>query len=141
VPEKEEPAMPTRDEYRRAAELRGALRRFLRRSDELTRRHGLTTQRYELLLMAKTPESGSSRVTLSELARRLSLAPSSTTELVARAETLGLVRRELDPSNRRAVYVALTEEGERRLAAAVSELVAERVRLTEIVSHLDRDAR
>jgi DNA-binding MarR family transcriptional regulator len=132
--------MPTETDYARAAELRGALRRFLRRSDELTRSHGLTTQRYELLLMARTTD-GRSRATLGELARRLSLARSSTTELVARTEALGLVRRELDPTNRRAVYVALTEEGERRLAAVVTELARERVRLTEIVADLGRDGR
>jgi DNA-binding MarR family transcriptional regulator len=131
--------LPTGDEYKRAAELRGALRRFLRQSDEVTRLHGLTTQRYELLLMVKTPENGSSRVTLTELARRLSLAPSSTTELVARTEALGYVRRELDPSNRRAVYVALTDEGERRLAAVVTKLARERHRLSEIVADLVQD--
>ena len=131
--------MPTAEDYGRAAELRGALRRFLRQSDELTRAHGLTTQRYELLHVVKTPEGEGSRVTLTEIARRLALAPSSTTELVARAEALGLVRRELDRANRRAVYVALTEEGERRLAAAVADLVRERTALTEIVSRLARD--
>jgi DNA-binding MarR family transcriptional regulator len=136
--EKQRQAAPTEDEYRRTAELRGALRRFLRQSDKLTRRHGLTTQRYELLLVVKTPESGTSRVTLTEVAKRLSLAPSSTTELVARTEALGLVRRELVPSNRRAVYVALTEDGERRLAAVVTELAPERSVLSEIVSRLDR---
>lgn len=126
--------MPTADTYHRAAALRGALRRFVRQSDALTRRHGLTTQRYELLLAAKTGRGGEGRATLSELAERLALAPSSITELVARSEALSLVRRELHPSNRRAVFVALTREGERRLAAAVDELAGERARLAEIVA-------
>jgi DNA-binding MarR family transcriptional regulator len=124
----------TPEAYRRAAELRGALRRFVRQSDALTRRHGLTTQRYELLLMAKTARSGEERATLSELAERLALAPSSITELVARSETLGLVRRELHPSNRRAVFVALTPEGERRLSMAVAELAGERARLADVIA-------
>jgi DNA-binding MarR family transcriptional regulator len=128
--------MATSDEYGQAAALRTALRRFLRESDVVTRRHGLTTKRYELLLMVKT--GGNSRATLTELAERLALAPSSTTELVARAETLGLVHRELDVTNRRSVLVRLTEEGERRLGAAVTALARERTRLTEIVSHLER---
>ena len=123
-----------RDRYRAPADLRGALRRFLRASEVVTRRHGLTTQRYELLLMAMTGSDGSGRATLGELAERLALAPSSMTELVARSEALGLVRRELDPSQRRAVFVAITAEGERRLAAAVDELAGERELLAEIVA-------
>ena len=126
--------MPTPDAYRRAAELRGALRRFVRQSDAVTRGHGLTTQRYELLLMAKTARNGEGRATLSELAERLALAPSSITELVARSETLGLVRRELHPANRRAVFVTLTPEGERRLSMAVEELAGERARLVDVIA-------
>ena len=130
--------MPTADDYDRAAELRGALRRFLRRSEAVTRRHGLTTQRYELLLAAKTGRDGTGRATLGELAERLALAPSSITELVARSEGLGLVRRELDPARRRAVFVAVTAEGERRLSAVVDELAGERAALAEIVAKLAR---
>ena len=126
--------MPTPDAYRRAAELRSALRRFLRQSEALTRRHGLTTQRYELLLMAKTARNGEERATLSELAERLALAPSSITELVARCERLGLVRRELHPSNRRAVFVALTPEGERQLGMVVDELGGERAQLADVIA-------
>jgi DNA-binding MarR family transcriptional regulator len=44
------------------------------------------------------------------------------------------VRRELHPSNRRAVFVFLTPEGERRLAAAVDELAGERSRLADIIA-------
>jgi DNA-binding MarR family transcriptional regulator len=126
--------LPTADDYHHAAELRGALRRFLRRSEAVARRHGLTTQRYELLLAATTGRDGTGRATLAELAERLALAPSSITELVARSEALGLVRRELDPSRRRAVFVAVTPEGERRLSAVVDELEGERAALAEIVA-------
>lgn len=58
-------------EYQRAARLREALRRFNRPSDEITRRHGLTSQRYELLLMIKTASDQSERASLRELADRL----------------------------------------------------------------------
>lgn len=87
--------------------------------------------------MVKTAQDGSERPAMGELATRLQLARSTLTELVHRAEDLGLVRRELDRRQRRAVFVALTEEGERRLAGAVSELGSERHRLIAIVSHLD----
>ena len=133
--------MPTPDDYRHAAELRGALRRFLRRSEAVTRRHGLTTQRYELLLAAKTGSDGTGRATLGELAERLALAPSSITELVGRSEALGLVRRELDPARRRAVFVAVTPEGERRLSGVVDELEGERAALAEIVAEHTAGAR
>jgi DNA-binding MarR family transcriptional regulator len=122
--------------YKGAATLREALRAFLHQSDAITRRHGLTTQRYELLLMVKTSPDGSGRSTLSQLAERMSLAQSSTTELVNRTEGLGLVRREPDPTNRRVVFVRLTEEGERRLAAALTDLTGERKRLVSLVSRL-----
>jgi DNA-binding MarR family transcriptional regulator len=47
---------------------------------------------------------------------------------------LGLVRSELHPSNRRAVFVALTPEGERRLSVAVDELAGERARLADVIA-------
>ena len=124
------------DEYRRAAALRQALRRFLRESDRVTRRHGLTTQRYELLLMIKSGRDGSERATLGELMERLNAPQSTITELVHRVEDLGLVRRELDPRRRRVIYLRLTPEGERRLAGAVAELGSERRRLITMLSRL-----
>ena len=123
-------------EYTRAAELRSALRRFLRSSDRVTREHGLTTQRYELLLMVKTSRDGSERATLGELMERLDAPQSTVTELVHRAEDLGLLARELDPKNRRAVYLRLTPEGEGRLAAAVPKLAGERRRLVSLLREL-----
>jgi len=107
----------------------------------VTRRHGLTTQRYELLLAVKTGRDGGERATLGELAERLALAPSSITELVARSEALGLVRRELDPSRRRVVFVAVTPEGDRRLSGVVDELEGERAALAEIVAKLAAEPR
>jgi DNA-binding MarR family transcriptional regulator len=127
-----------RAEYRRAAELRSALRQFLRTSDRVTREHGLTTQRYELLLMIKTSRDGSERATLGELMERLHAPQSTVTELVHRAEDLGLLARELDPKNRRAVYLRVTPEGERRLAGAVAKLAGERKRLVSLLRELAR---
>ena len=54
----------------------------------------------------------------------------------APAEAAGLVQRQLSPVDRRAVYVSLTDEGERRCAAAVAELTQHRQRLIEILSQL-----
>lgn len=53
---------------------------------------------------------------LSALAERLRIVPRSTTEVVDALEHRGLVSRRPDPSDRRAMYVVLTEEGTRLLA-------------------------
>jgi DNA-binding MarR family transcriptional regulator len=49
------------------------------------------------------------------LAQRAKLSPSSITELVEGMEQEGMVRREPDPEDRRAVRVNLTPEGRRQL--------------------------
>jgi DNA-binding MarR family transcriptional regulator len=122
-----------------AARLREALRRFLRESERLTRKHGLTTQRYELLLAVSTPRQAGRLASLAELTERLSLAPSTVTELVQRSEDQGLVRRELQPENRRAVYVAPTREGTRRLTTAAAALEDERHRLISVLKQLTEE--
>jgi DNA-binding MarR family transcriptional regulator len=60
-----------------------------------------------------------------QLAQHAKISPSSITEIVEGLETDGLVRRESDPADRRAVRVALTSDGRRQLqrfehAAAVA---------------------
>jgi DNA-binding MarR family transcriptional regulator len=73
---------------------------------ESGREHGLTPQQGQLLcvLMAKPYGMG-------ELGAVLGLAKSSLTGLVDRTERNGLVRREADPADARAVRVVLTEQG------------------------------
>jgi DNA-binding MarR family transcriptional regulator len=124
---------PRLDEYQRAAELRAALRSFLRASEQTARRHRLTPQRYMLLLMIKGAPNGSERSTVTELAQRLQLAQSTVTELVRRAETVGLIRREPSAKDGRVAYLSLSEEGERRLAGAIADLGPEHRRLAEVV--------
>lgn len=128
--------VPSRKDYAEAARLREGLAAFIRASEETTRAHGLTPQRYQLLLMVKTARDGNECASLKELRERLRLAQSSLVELVKRAESLGLVRRELLPANRRFVYVALTDEGERRLAASVAALTHSRKRLRASLAEL-----
>jgi DNA-binding MarR family transcriptional regulator len=48
---------------------------------------------------------------LSELSDHLHIAPRSTTEVVDALESRGLVRRQADPSDRRATLVEVTEQG------------------------------
>ncbi|MFD9891474.1 MarR family winged helix-turn-helix transcriptional regulator [Amycolatopsis sp. NPDC059027] len=77
---------------------------------ESSREHGITPQQGQLLCVLMAQPYG-----MSELGATLGLAKSSLTGLVDRTERNGLVRREPDPVDSRAVRVTLTAEG-RRLA-------------------------
>jgi len=128
---------PSTDDFVNVAEFRGALRRFLRRSERVARSSGLTPQRYLLLLMIKGSADGSEQSTVTELSDRLQLAQSTVTELVRRAEEVGLVEREQSASDGRVAHLRLTAEGERRLGRAFTDLAAERRELREAFARLD----
>ena len=129
--------VPSAEEAALVAEFRVALRRFGNAAEQVARENGLTPRRYLLLLMIKGAPDLNERSTVTELAERLSLAQSSITELVARAETAGLVRREPSNDDARVVYLRLTAEGERRFANAFRSLEAERRALSEAIADLD----
>jgi len=118
------------------AEFRAALRSFLRQSERIARRSGLTPQRYLLLLMIKGAPDGSELSTVTELARRLQLAQSTVTELVSRAEEAGLVAREQSGMDGRVAHLRLTGEGERRLRACLTTLDVERRQLRDAIESL-----
>jgi DNA-binding MarR family transcriptional regulator len=118
------------------AEFRAALRAFLRQSERIARRSGLTPQRYMLLLMIKGAPDRSEQSTVTDLARRLQLAQSTVTELVSRAEEAGLLTREQSGMDGRVAHLRLTGEGERRLRACLTTLDTERRQLREAVDFL-----
>jgi DNA-binding MarR family transcriptional regulator len=89
---------------------------------ESGREHGLSPQQGQLLCVLMPQPYG-----MSELGGVLGLAKSSLTGLVDRTARRGLVRREPDPQDARAVRVALTAEG-RELAG---EFYAETCRRIE----------
>jgi DNA-binding MarR family transcriptional regulator len=84
--------------------------------------------------MIKTGRDEPGSAGLSELEDRLQLGKSTITELVLRAETAGLVVRELDKTRPRGITVRLTRSGERRLAHALRMLGDERKRLQKILA-------
>lgn len=131
-----DPTAPSGAELLRAAEFRTALRRFERQSERVARASGLTPRRYLILLLIKGSADGSERSTVTELAKRMSLAQSTVTELVSRAKNAGLVRRESSPDDGRVANLALTKEGERRLTEAFRSLAAERRSLREAIGRL-----
>ncbi|MET9761528.1 MarR family transcriptional regulator [Streptomyces sp. NPDC006372] len=110
---------------------------------ETSRAHGLTPQQGQLLCVLMPQPYG-----MGELGETLGLAKSSLTGLVDRTAQRGLVRREADPRDGRAVRVGLTEEGAalagrfhaetwRRMEALPSGLSgAERDRLAVLLSRI-----
>ncbi|MFI9831627.1 MarR family winged helix-turn-helix transcriptional regulator [Streptomyces sp. NPDC051913] len=76
----------------------------------------LTPQQGQLLCVLMAHPQG-----MSELGETLGLAKSSLTGLVDRTVQRGLVRREADPRDRRAVRVGLTDEGARLAAEFYAE--------------------
>jgi MarR family transcriptional regulator, organic hydroperoxide resistance regulator len=75
---------------------------------------GLTHPQY-LAMLALWEESP---LTVTELGRRLSLEPATLSPLVKRLEVAGLVSRERDPRDVRALAVSLTAKGRRLRARA-----------------------
>ncbi len=124
------------EDYREAAILREGLRRFLRRSEEIAAANDLTPRRHLLLLLIKGAPDGSERSTVTDLADRMQLAQNTVTDLVARAEATGLLSREASPDDGRSSLLALTPEGERRLAGTVAGLRADRRRLATLLRSL-----
>jgi DNA-binding MarR family transcriptional regulator len=128
---------PTVTDVIAVAEFRAALRVFLRRSERIARGCGLTPQRYLLLLMIKGSPGGREQSTVTELSVRLQLAQSTVTELVRRAEEVGLVEREQSQSDARVAHLRLTTEGERRLMQSFTELAKERDQVRDAFSYLE----
>jgi DNA-binding MarR family transcriptional regulator len=78
---------------------------------EVGRNCGLTVAQAQLLCTLTTGPTG-----MAELCATLGLERSSLTGLVDRAEHRGLVERQPDPTDRRAVRVILTQGGEKTIA-------------------------
>ncbi|WP_091190486.1 MarR family winged helix-turn-helix transcriptional regulator [Micromonospora narathiwatensis] len=97
-------------------ELTALLRRGRALSWEVAREvhPNLEPNAYGLLLWLR--RSGSVRLT--DLAARLGIGKGTLSRQIAGLEGLGLVRRDPDPSDRRAAQLSLTEEGSRRFDAA-----------------------
>lgn len=120
--------------YSTAARFRAELRRFLRRSEQCARKHGITPQQYLLLLQIAGADDGTT--TVSQLVETLALTQSAVTELAQRAEAAGLVDRRQSREDGRIVHLTLTRDGEARLAAVHGDLGAERAQLRKVVEAL-----
>lgn len=119
-----------------AAAFRTALRRFRRRTDDVAAGAGLTSQRYDLLLMIESA-GGEIGVRLTELCELLQMQQTAVTELVKRAEEAGLVTRATSERDRRVSLLRVTAEGRARLLAAFTELRRDREALAAALEELD----
>ena len=98
-------------DYHALADFRHEIRRFLRFSETAARSAGLEPQQHQLLLALKglPPDK---RPTISVLADRLQIQHHSAVELIDRLSKRGMVRRYRSRTDKRQVYVRLTESGE-----------------------------
>lgn len=83
---------------------------------ELRREHRLAVTEFDVLItLYNAPDK---RLGMSALAERVLLSPAGTTHLVTRLERDGLVRREVDPTDRRKWFTVLTDAGDHALRDA-----------------------
>ena len=101
----------TKPQYEQLADLRHALRHFLRFSQEAARSAGLTPQQHQALLAIKG-WGGTGRASIGDLAGRLQLRHHSAVGLVDRLVRKHLVRRVPSTDDRRRVELVLTRLGE-----------------------------
>jgi len=122
-------------DYGTLAGFRRRLRQFLAFSEVAARDAGLTPQQHQLLLSIRG-HRGERPPSISDAADALCLQLHSTTELVGRAVEDGLVERRRDPADGRRVVLALTAEGERKLAELSALHRTELQRFTEEMHEL-----
>ena len=106
--------VPTKTELEQLAEFRYQLRRFLRFSEDATRRNGVTMTQY-LLLLQIGGYPGRDWATIRELADRLQAQHHGVVALVSRCEALGWVTRSPHAGDKRVIEVRLTAQGWRTL--------------------------
>ncbi|PKW17584.1 DNA-binding MarR family transcriptional regulator [Saccharopolyspora spinosa] len=100
-----------------------------------SREYGLTPQQGQLLCVLMAQPYG-----MGELGAMLGLAKSSLTGLVDRTAQRGLVQREADPEDARAIRVALTAEGRDLVDEFYAETCRRVERLPAGLSDTDRSA-
>ncbi len=107
--------------------------------DEVLDRHGLTVGEFDVL--AALRRGGDPFVLRpTQLSRTLILSPAAMTNRLDRLEAAGRVRRQPDPDDRRGFLVVLTPAGRALVDEAVTEHLANEVRLLMPLSSAQRAA-
>jgi DNA-binding MarR family transcriptional regulator len=101
------------------------------------RAHGLEPGWHDVLATLRR-QGPPYRVRPSEFTKSLMLTSSGTTKRLDRLERAGLVRREPDPTDRRAVAITLTPKGRELIDAVMADHLANERRLLSGLSAADR---
>lgn len=114
-----EPQMGKPD-FERLSHFRHRLRRFLRISELLCKRHGITALQYQLMLHVMGMP-GRDWASVGELAERLQAQHHGVVALIDRCEKLGLLERRTGRSDQRVVEIHLLPKGAKLLARLAAE--------------------
>lgn len=125
-PSAESPSI-TAAEYRRLANFRYALRRFLRFSEEAAIAADIPPHQHQALLAIKGFSVDSQSITVGELAERLQIAPHSAVGLVQRLLKEDLVQKQQGQQDRRQARLRLSPRGD-EILARLSSLHREELR-------------
>ncbi len=104
-------AMLNKNEFEILSDFRYQLRCFMRFSEDLTHKHGVTSLQY-LLLLHVNGYRGREWATIGELAVRLQSHHHGVVALASRCEKLGLVNRKRGIADKREVEIHLTTAGD-----------------------------
>jgi DNA-binding MarR family transcriptional regulator len=124
--------------------LAGAAHRLRRASQAALAPLGLTPAQERVLRMVARREYGpDGAARMGEIAERMGIVPRSATSLVGALEETGLVRRIIDPANRRSILVELTDAGRQvqEDLATARQTAAEEILAPLTATDLDQLAR
>jgi DNA-binding MarR family transcriptional regulator len=125
-------------DYARLAAFRGALREFLRFSEDAAAKVGLTTQHYQAMLILRAWPDGES-ATINDLAGELLIKHNSAVGLVDRLVGEGLIVRAPSTADRRKVELRLSARGRQVLAKLAGMHRRELERIGPVLKQLIAD--
>lgn len=102
----------SKEEFSTLSDFRYRLRCFVRFSEDITRKLGITNLQYLLLLHVKGYKDRE-WATIGELAERLQTPHNGVVSLASRCEKLGLIYRQRGTVDKREVQIYLTPEGDK----------------------------
>ncbi|HET8603912.1 MAG TPA: MarR family winged helix-turn-helix transcriptional regulator [Marmoricola sp.] len=127
--------MPTDKDYERLLAFRTRLREFDQWSRAAAEGQGLTHSQHQLLLAIRGYR-GSEGPTIGDVADALLVKHHTASELVSRAEDLGLVQRKRDAQDSRRVHLRLTDKGGATLQQLTAVHLEEVRRLARLLGDL-----
>ena len=127
--------MPTDKDYERLLAFRTRLREFDQWSRAAAEAQGLTHSQHQLLLAIRG-HRGPDGPTIGDVAEALLVKHHTASELVSRAEDLGLVERQRDTQDSRRVHLLLTDKGSDTLRQLTAVHLEEVRRLARLLGDL-----